>query len=627
MKHMPKDANISEAAFEGANIVLYTKNPSFFLDNKGVIKDAVDDVKKRIELRCDPKIIMEKEDTEKFVKKLMPKEAGVGLITFDQQRSVVIIEATRPGLAIGKSGELLKEIKKETHWTTVIKRTPSIRSPLIENIRAVLYENNDYRKKFLHKIGKRIYDDWQRGKKEEWVRISFLGSSREVGRSCYLLQTPESKIMLDCGLNVAANESQMFPLLEAPEFDLESLDAVILSHSHVDHVGCLPYLYKMGYKGPVYMTMPTRDVSALLTLDCIAVSQKEARGSIYSASDVKEMVKHSVCLDYEEVTDITPDVRLTFYVSGHNLGSSIVHLHIGNGLHNLVFTGDFNYETSNLLGAAQTKFPRVETVIMEATYGTKKEEVQTRKECEDKLIGLVNETINKNKGKVLMPVLGVGRSQEIMVILERVMREGKIPKVPIYLQGMVWDVTAIHTAYPDFFNHSVRREVFQKDNNPFLSDIFKHVTSKKEMDVVINSKEPCIIMATSGMLTGGASVTYFKALSENKKNRLILTSYQGQGSLGRRLQEGERSIAFVEGGSKRQEMLKVNIGIDVIHGFSGHSNFKQLSSWVKNLSQRPRKVIVVHAENSRAIEFASHVYKTYKIETVAPKNLDVIRLR
>ena len=165
------------------------------------------------------------------------------------------------------------------------------------------------------------------------------------------MQTPHSRVLLDCGLNVAANTPEtMFPIFQAPEFKIEDLDAVIISHPHLDHVGVLPYLFKMGYRGPVYCTAPTRDVCALLTLDYIGLSEKEGSDAIYGSVDVKEMVKQTICLNYEEVTDITKDIRITFYNAGHNIGSSLVHIHIGNGLHNFLYTGDFNYETSNLLG-------------------------------------------------------------------------------------------------------------------------------------------------------------------------------------------------------------------------------------------------------------------------------------
>lgn len=181
LKYIP-EGKVSEVFFEGANIVLYTKKKEFFLDNGGIIKSIVDQIKKRIELRPDPSICMEMEKAEKAIKKLVPEEAKLGNIIFDPQRSIVIIEAEKPGVAIGKDGELLQEIKKKTLWVPIIRRTPTIRSPLIENIREVLYQNNDYRRKFLHKTGERIYNGWlRRQKKEEWIRISYLGSGREVG--------------------------------------------------------------------------------------------------------------------------------------------------------------------------------------------------------------------------------------------------------------------------------------------------------------------------------------------------------------------------------------------------------------------------------------------------------------
>ncbi len=623
---LPEKAKISEAVFEGANIVLYTKNKTFLFDNEGAIKQIVDTIKKRVELRADPSLVLEEEKAEAAIRKLLTEEAGQANIIFDPQRSRVIIEAEKPGLAIGKGGELLKEIKKTTLWTPIVHRIPPIRSTLLENIRQVLYDNSEYRRKFLHKVGKRIYEGWTRDRREEWVRITALGAGREVGRSCFLLQTPESRVLLDCGLNVAAPPESMFPYLDAPEFNIQDLDAVIISHAHLDHIGVLPYLFKMGYRGPVYCSAPTRDIGALLALDYITLAQKEGEEGIYASNDVREFVKHTICLDYGEVTDITPDIRLTLYDAGHNLGSSIVHMHIGNGLHNFAYTGDFNFENSNLLNPANTYYPRLESVMMESTYGSRNDVPASRKECEDFLVNIIKEAAAK-QGKVLMPVLGVGRSQEIMLILERAMREGKIPEMPIYVQGMLWDVTAIHTAYPDYFNHRIKQDIFQHDQNPFLSPIFKRVAGGKEMQEVIDGKGPYIIMATSGMLTGGASLIYFKNLAENAKNYCVLTCYQGVGSLGRRLVNGERVFNFTEGGSKKQDTVQVKLAVHHIHGFSGHSNFRQLNAWLQKLSPKPKKVIIVHGEYSKTLEFASTIYQQHRIESVAPKNLETIRLR
>ena len=197
LKDMPKDADIETSCFEGANIVLYTKSKEFFLQENGTIREIVDKIKKRIELRPSPSLCTSQEEAEKTIKEIIPEEAGELNVIFDPQRSVVIIESEKPGIAIGKNGEVLREIKRNTFWIPLVRRIPSIKSTIIEKIRTVLYENNDYRKKFLDKVGHRIYDGWIREKKNEWVRLSCLGASRQVGRSCFLLQTPESRALLD----------------------------------------------------------------------------------------------------------------------------------------------------------------------------------------------------------------------------------------------------------------------------------------------------------------------------------------------------------------------------------------------------------------------------------------------
>ncbi|MDP2750416.1 MAG: MBL fold metallo-hydrolase, partial [Nanoarchaeota archaeon] len=280
------ESKISDAGFEGANIVLYTKDKEFFLDNEGVIKKIVDNIKKRVELRPDPSITMKTDKAEAAIKKIIPEEAAISTIIFDEQRSQVNIEAEKPGLAIGKQGSILREIRNKTLWVPIIKRTPAIRSQLIENIRAVLYQNSDYRRKFLNKTGHRIYDGWIRDRKNEWIRATYLGGGRQVGRSSILLQTPESRVLLDCGINVASDD-QPFPHLEVPEFDIKQLDAVIVSHSHLDHSGFVPWLFKMGYRGPVYCTAPTRDVMSLLTLDYVKIMRAENKEPIYTSDDIR----------------------------------------------------------------------------------------------------------------------------------------------------------------------------------------------------------------------------------------------------------------------------------------------------------------------------------------------------
>ncbi|MBW2965358.1 beta-CASP ribonuclease aCPSF1, partial [Candidatus Woesearchaeota archaeon] len=457
LKNLP-DGKISDACFEGANIVLYTKDKEFFMDNKGMIKGIVDMIKKRVELRPDPAICLEVEKAEKTIRELVPEEAGLSDVIFDAQRSMVIVHAEKPGLVIGKQGELLRTIREKTLWVPLIKRTPAIRSQLIESIRAVLYENSDYRRKFLDKTGHRIYDGWIRGKKEEWIRVTYLGGARQVGRSAVFLQTPESRVLMDCGIN-PASDSEPYPYLEAPEFKIDELDAVIVTHAHLDHSGLVPWLFKMGYRGPVYCTLPTRDIMSLLQLDMVKIMRGEGKDPIFTSDEVREMVKHTITLDYEEVADVTPDVRITLYNAGHMLGSAMVHLHVGNGLHNLLYSADMKFARTRLLEAAETKFPRLETLMVESTYGGKENVLPPVREQDDILKQIIKDTIAR-KGKILMPTLGSGRAQEVMLLIEEMVRKGEIEPMPVYIDGMVWDITAIHTAYPEFLNASVRKQIF-----------------------------------------------------------------------------------------------------------------------------------------------------------------------
>lgn len=614
---------ITEANFEGANIVLYTNNENFFREGESKIKAIVEQIKKRIELRADSKILPDKETAEAEIKRIVPKEAEITDIIFDFHRSIVVIEAKKPGLVIGKQGSILDEIRQKTFWTPQIQRSPAIKSKITENIREVLYANNNYRRKFLNDIGEKIYKEWNPEKMNGWVRVTMLGSGRQVGRSCLLLQTENSKVLLDCGVDVASSGTDKFPYFNIPEFDINSLDAVIISHAHLDHVGLLPYLYKMGYKGPVYMTTPTRDLAALLALDFIEVAYKQAATPLYSSTDIKEMVKHSICLNFNEVTDVTPDIRLTFYNSGHVLGSAMIHLNIGNGAHNILYSADYKYSKTKLLDPAISSFPRVETVITESTYGSKNDMLPPRRETEERFIQMVKETIQKG-GKVLIPELGLGHAQETVLRVEEAVRKGELPKIPMYIDGMIWDMNAIHTAYPDFLSNNVRLQIFQ-DNNPFVSDIFSRVGSPSERKNVIEGG-PCIVIATSGMLQGGASVEYLKAFADNPNNLMILSCYQGPGSIGRRIQEGETEIPLGEYGHGN-EILRIKLRVELLTGFSTHAGRNEIMAFFNNIRPKPKRIIINHGEVSKSLDLASALYKLNRVETNVPRNLETLRLR
>jgi len=615
---LPESARVTKSKYEGANVILYTANKDFLLKSGSSIRKLVDEFKKRIEVRADPKILHPIDSVESEVLKIMPKAADITQILLEPARSLVIIESKNPGSAIGKDGENLKKIKEKLAWTPIVKRDSAIRSKITENIRQVLHEDSVSRKKFLDDVGKRIYETKRSsGDGEKWVRITFMGAARQVGRSCFLLQTPESNVMIDCGVN-PASDLYTYPLINLPEFHIEDLDAVVISHAHLDHSGFLPYLFKYGYKGPVYCTEPTRDIIGLLLLDYTEVSVAQAKKQIYNSNDVKETIKHTITLDYGEVTDIAPDVRLTLYNAGHILGSAMCHFHIGEGFHNLLYSGDYKVIKTKLLNGAHFTFPRVETFITESTYGNPERIMAPRAEAEKHLTDMIDKII-KRKGKVLIPVLGVGRAQEVLVLIEEHFRKKKIKNVPVYIDGMVWDITAIHTVYPNFLNNEIREKIFYKGEDPFLSPIFHRVGSGKERAKLLD-EGPCVLLATSGMMVGGPSVLYFKKLAEDKKNGIIFVCYQAEGALGRRIQRGEKTITV------DRESLNVQLEITTVD-LSGHADYNELMGYMRKMKPTPRKVMVVHGERTSTLRLASDIHKEFRIETVSPRTVDSLRLR
>jgi len=610
---LPKNAMITDISYEGSEIILYTKNKDFFNEATPLIKNIVSKIKKRIEVRADPSIVAKEEKAIEFIKKLVPKEAGVKDVYFEPEFAKVVIHAEKPGLVIGKNGETLLEIKKKTFWTPDIKRAPVIDSEIIRSVRKMLHKEVDYRKKFLNKLGEKIYTP---GKEVEWIRITALGGFREVGRSCMLLQTPQSKVLLDCGLAVSMFSTKPFPYLDAPEFHIQDLDAIILTHAHLDHCGLVPYLYEYGFQGPLYCTKPTRDLMALLQLDYIQICQRENKKALYASKGIEQAIKHCVPLEYGEVSDITSDMRLTLQNAGHLMGSSTAHIHIGDGLYNVLYTGDLKFERTKLFERAATDFTRVETVIIESTYGGDEDSMPSHRDAELDLINAVKKTTDAG-GRVLIPSFAVGRSQDVIAILA----DSNID-VPIYLDGMVWDATAIHTAYPEFMAKTIQTQILHKGKNPFIDPRLKGIGSQKEREEVLNSSHPAVIIATSGMLVGGPALEYLQNFAGNPKNTLLFVGYQGEGTMGRRIQKGWKEVQLESG-----KVLELKLGIETIHGLSGHSDRRQLLSFLNHLRTKPKKILVNHGDNTNCIELARTIHKTFSIETIAPKNLECVRLR
>ncbi len=623
VEQLPEEVQLAKIEFEGPEVVIYTKNHEIIADSGDIIRNLAKNLRKRIIIRSDKSVLMDPEDTIKAVEEIVPAEAEITNISFDEVTCEVIIEATKPGLVIGKYGVTSREIVRKTGWAPKILRTPPIQSEIIGRIRTTLMNNSKERKKILQDLGARIH---QGGKyPNDWVRLTAMGGFKEVGRSCMLLQTPNSRVLLDCGVNVAGqDEKSSFPMLGVPEFSIQDLDAVVVSHAHLDHCGFIPYLYHYGYEGPVYCTTATRDLMTLLQLDYIDIAHREDNPLPFNVKHVHKMIKHTITLDYGVVTDISPDIKLTLHNAGHIIGSAMCHFNIGDGAHNMLYTGDFKFERSRLLEPANTKFPRIESCVMESTYGGHEDVTPTRNNAEKELMKTIYKTL-KRGGKVLLPVFAVGRAQELMIVLEEYMRSGLIDQVPIHLDGMIWEATAVHTARPEYLSKDLRDQIFHMGRNPFIAESINKVQNIKERKGIVEG-DPSIILSTSGMLTGGNSVEYFKWLCEDKNNTMIFVGYQSEGSLGRKIQKGHKEIPL-EGEDGKTKVFNVNMEIKTIHGFSGHSNRRQLMEFAKRLHPRPDKILTCHGDPYKTVDLASSIHRSYKIETKTPLILDAVRLQ
>jgi predicted metal-dependent RNase len=352
------------------------------------------------------------------------------------------------------------------------------------------------------------------------------------------------------------------------------------------------------------------------------VLAKSGANPPYQEKDIRKELSHVVVREYEEVTDISPEIKLTFHNAGHILGSAMVHLHMGEGLHNLVYSGDIKYGFTKLFEPAHTNFPRIETLFMESTYGGRDDIMPQRADTDKQLMEKIHQVITKG-GKVLIPVFSVGRSQEIMLVLEEyALTHGDSFECPVYIDGMILEASAIHTAYPEYLKPSVQRRILS-NRSPFESKIFEVVKGDRR---AIVDGPPCVILAPSGMMSGGPSIEYFKMMAEDPRNLLVFVGYQSALSLGRRLQRGQRELPLASKDG-RLESIKVNMQVTTVEGFSGHSDRNQLIGFAKNMKPSPERVFTMHGDENKCDDLAHSVSRLLRTEARAIMNLDAIRLK
>ena len=624
LKSIPKDANVTKIAYEGPRIALYTNKPRFLMENNEIISNLVNVIKKRIVVRTDEKIRKSEEDARKILDSAVPADAGLEATFFDTTTGEVSIEVKRPWLCQRDATEFNHaEVTENTGWKLRIRKATTKPSNTIKTINYQLKVSSAERAKQLKTIGDEIFRPRLVQKSE--VSLLTLGGFGQVGRSCMLLTTPDSKVLIDCGVNPGArNPSEAYPRLDWANITLDELDAVVIGHAHLDHTGFLPVLTKYGYKGPIYCTEPTLPMMNLIQLDAIKVAGAQGRTPMYAERDVHQIMRQAIPLHYGTVTDISPDIKLVLANAGHILGSASCHFHIGNGDHNFVYSGDIKYGKSMLLESARTNFPRVETLLIESTYGAKEDIQPTREEVEDAFINSVNKTLSEG-GKVLIPIPAVGRAQELMMVIDKYMKSGKLTESSVFMEGMIQEATAIHEAHPEYLERTLRQKILETDDNPFDSEYFTNIEHADGRDEPLREDSPCIIIATSGMLEGGPVLEYFRNLAPDKKNKILFVSYQVNGTLGRRVMDGARQVSIL-GKEGKVEVVSINCATEKLEGFSGHSDYNQLMSYVHRLRPKLRRVLVNHGERRKSENLSASIRRMYRVTTHYPQVQEAIKL-
>ena len=624
LQSIPKEANVTKIDYEGPRIALYTTSPRYLMEHNEIISNLVNVIKKRIVVRTDESIRKLEEDARKILTQCVPKEANLQGTFFDTATGEISIEVKRPWL-LQKNAEDFNhaDVTEQTGWKLRVRKATTNPSSTIQAINYNLKVSASDRGKQLKQVGEKIFRPRLTQKSE--VSLLTLGGFGQVGRSCMLLTTSDSKILIDCGVNPGAKSPMdCYPRLDWANITLDELDAVVIGHAHLDHTGFLPVLCKYGYKGPIYCTEPTLPMMNLIQLDAIKVASAQGRTPMYAERDVKQIMKQAITIPYGTVTDISPDIKLVLANAGHILGSALCHFHIGNGDHNFVYSGDIKFAKSILFESASWNFPRVETLLIESTYGAKEDIQASRQEVETSFIKSVN-TVLKDGGKVLIPIPAVGRAQEILMVIDQYMKSGEMVEAPVFYEGMIAEASAIHEAYPEYLARELRQRILETDDNPFDSEYFTNVEHPDAREEPLREGSPAIIIATSGMLEGGPVLEYFKNIAPDKKNKILFVSYQVNGTLGRRVLEGAKQVSLI-GKEGKVEVVTIECGIERLDGFSGHSDYNQLISFVHKLRPKLRRVLVNHGERKKSENLSMSIRRMFRIPTHYPQIQEAIKL-
>ncbi|MBL87636.1 MAG: MBL fold metallo-hydrolase [Winogradskyella sp.] len=445
------------------------------------------------------------------------------------------------------------------------------------------------------------------------INIHFLGAAGTVTGSKYLVDTGERKILIDCGLFQGLKELRL-KNWEYPPVDVSEIDAVLLTHGHMDHTGYLPRLVKQGFKGAIFGTNPTLDIAKIILNDSAKIQEQEAERAnkegyskhspaepLYTLNDVEKTVPRFKGIPPSQWLPILKDVKARFQYNGHILGATYIELDI-HGKH-FVFSGDIG-RTNDLLLYPPLKPTKADVLFIESTYGGRfhPEEEEAIPQIEK----LVNDTINKG-GSLFVPSFSVERAQLMMLIFWRLLKEDKIPKVQMIMDS------PMGANVLELFHRTRDWHRLEDNECDEMCSHFKVVSSYRETMELRTDNKPKIVIAGSGMLTGGRMLNYLETQAQNPNNTLLFVGYQAEGTRGRKLLEGDKELKVYG------KWVPFKMQVAEIEGLSAHADHKELMNWMSEIRNKPKRIFIVHGEKESAEALQKGIKETYDWDAEIPE--------
>lgn len=458
------------------------------------------------------------------------------------------------------------------------------------------------------------------------IALQFLGAARHVTGTKHLLQVNTKRLLLDCGLvqgprKVADKANRNLPIAGG------EVDALVLSHAHIDHCGALPRLVKDGYSGPIFCTEATADMLAMMLLDSAHIQAQDARHlrkrghdvePLYDQADVEKTLRLVQARPYHQEFEALPEVRVHFLDAGHILGSAIVVLDVDSGekQRRVVFTGDHGRKNLPILRDPEP-LPECDALITESTYGDRVHDLQP--DMIDELARVITEE-QHDGGRVLIPAFSVGRTQSVVLFLGQLMRDGRLPRLPIYVDSpMSRRATRIMGKHPDLFDDETVA-LMKSGHDPLFFEGVTYVDSVEQSKSLNQLKEGVIISA-SGMVESGRVLHHLERTISRPQDCLLIVGYQAHRTLGRRLLEGESPVRIFG------QQHAVRCRVRSIQGLSAHADWRELVAAARPLQERCKQVFVVHGEDDPAEAFAQRLRNVGFGEVHVPSKYDRYELR